>query len=37
MVKAVIESGLKYALNKQLISYNPSIGVRISKTLIAKK
>lgn len=36
MVKAVIESGLKYALNKQLISYNPSIGVKISKTLIAK-
>jgi integrase len=36
MVKAVIESGLKYALNKQLISYNPSVGVKISKTLIAK-
>ena len=36
MVKTVMESGMKYALSKQLINYNPCIGVRISKTLVAK-
>ena len=35
-VKIVVESGLKYALNKQLISYNPAIGIKVSKKLSVK-
>ena len=37
MAKAVMDSAMKYALNKQMIVINPTIGVRLPKSLPKKE
>lgn len=37
LTKAVIDSGMKYALHKRLITSNPAVGVKIPKGVVAKE
>lgn len=36
LTKAVIDSGMKYALRKGIITHNPAVGVKIPKGIVAK-
>lgn len=36
LTKAVIDSGMKYALRKGIITHNPAVGVKIPKGVVAK-